>query len=224
LAIRPRKAPGIFITLEGGEGSGKSTQAIRLCRLLTARGYEVLHTREPGGTPVAEELRRLLLDSSAESLAPETETLLILAARRQHVTQVIQPALERGRVVVCDRFSDSTMAYQGYARRLDMKLLRAMDRWATGKLVPNLTLLFDIPPSAGLRRRRVKPATQNRLDRENERFHADVRAGFLSLARREPRRIKVVDARQLPDSVSATVRTLVLDWLRAQRLGNRRRR
>jgi dTMP kinase len=169
-------------------------------------------------------LRRLLLDSSAESLAPETETLLILAARRQHVTQVIEPALERGRVVVCDRFSDSTMAYQGYARRLDMKLLRAMDRWATGKLVPNLTLLFDIPPSAGLRRRRVKPATQNRLDRENERFHADVRAGFLSLARREPRRIKVVDARQPPDSVSATVRTLVLDWLRAQRLGNRRRR
>jgi dTMP kinase len=212
------------MTLEGGEGSGKSTQAIRLCRLLTARGYKVLHTREPGGTPAAEELRRLLLDRSAEPMAPETETLLILAARRQHVTQVIQPALERGMVVVCDRFSDSTMAYQGYARGLNMKLLRAMDRWATGELVPHLTLLFDIPPSTGLRRRRVNPATQNRLDRENERFHAKVRAGFLSLARREPGRIKVVDARQPPDSVSARVRTLVLDWLQAHRPGNRRRR
>lgn len=157
-------------------------------------------------------------------MAPETETLLILAARRQHVTQVIQPALERGRVVVCDRFSDSTMAYQGYARRLDLKLLRAMDGWATGKLVPHLTLLFDIPPAAGLRRRRGQPATENRLDRENERFHAEVRAGFLSLARREPRRIKVVDAQQSPDSVAATVRALVLDWLRARRAGDRGRR
>jgi len=221
LATPSRKDAGLFITLEGGEGSGKTTQAVRLCRLLTAQGYEVLRTREPGGTPLAEQLRRILLTRSAESMASETETMLILAARRQHVTHVIQPALDQGMTVVCDRFSDSTMAYQGYARGLDLTLLRAMNAWATGKLVPHLTLLFDIPTPTGLRRRRGQSATQNRLDRETERFHSKVRAGFLALARREPRRIKVLDAQQPPDSVAAAVRTLVLDWLRVRRSGNR---
>lgn len=216
MAIPSQNTAGIFITLEGGEGSGKTTQAVRLCRLLTAQGYEVLRTREPGGTPVAEQLRRILLEGSAEPLAPETETLLILAARRQHVAQVIQPALKRGTLVVCDRFSDSTMAYQGYGRGLDLTLLRALNRWAAGKLAPHLTLLFDVPTPTGLGRRQGQPATQNRLDRETERFHSRVRAGFLALARREPRRIKVVDAQQSPDSVAATVRTLVMDWLRAR--------
>jgi dTMP kinase len=224
LALRSRKTSGIFITLEGGEGSGKSTQALRLCRLLTAGGHDVLRTREPGGTPLAEQLRRLLLERSAESIAPETETLLILAARRQHVAQVIQPALARGMIVVCDRFSDSTLAYQGYGRGLDLTFLRTMNRWATDRLVPHLTLLFDIPSSTGLRRRRGQPASQNRLDRETERFHARVRAGFLALARREPRRIKVVDAAQSPDSVAASVRTVVLDWLRTKSPGRPGRR
>lgn len=207
----------MFITLEGGEGSGKSTQAPRLCRFLTAQGHEVLHTREPGGTPVAEQLRSLLLDSPTEAIARETEALLILAARRQHVDHVIKPALQRGMIVVCDRFSDSTMAYQGYARGLDLKALRAMNDWATGKLAPDLTLLFDIPVAIGLRRRQGQGTTQNRLDREAEQFHKKVRAGFLQLARREPRRIKVVDARQSPDSVAATAESLVLDWLRTRR-------
>jgi len=224
LATAQKKTAGIFITLEGGEGSGKTTQAPRLCRLLAAQGYEVLHTREPGGTPVAERLRSVLLDSSAEVIAPETEALLILAARRQHVDHVIKPALKRGKIVVCDRFSDSTMAYQGYARRLDLKLLRAMNEWATGKLVPHLTLLFDIPAASGLRRRQGLATTQNRLDREAERFHKKVRAGFLQLARREPRRIKVLDARQPPDLVAATMETLVLDWLRTSRARDRGRR
>jgi dTMP kinase len=173
---------------------------------------------------VAEQLRRILLDRSAEPIAPETETLLILAARRQHVAQVIRPALDQGMTVVCDRFSDSTMAYQGYARGLDLTLLREMNEWATGKLVPHLTLLFDIPTPTGLRRRRGQPASQNRLDLETERFHSKVRAGFLALARREPRRIKVLDAQPSPDSVAAGVRTLILDWLRARRARNRERR
>lgn len=224
MALRSRKASGLFITLEGGEGSGKSTQALRLCRLLTTQGHQVLRTREPGGTPLAEQLRRLLLESSAESIAPETETLLILAARRQHVAQVIEPALARGMTVVCDRFSDSTLAYQGYGRGLDLAFLRAMNRWVTDRLVPHLTLLFDVPASTGLRRRRGHPASQNRLDRETEQFHARVRAGFLALARREPGRIKVVDAAQAPDSVAASVRTLVLDWLRARNPGRMGRR
>jgi dTMP kinase len=221
----PRKnIAGIFITLEGGEGSGKTTQAPRLCQLLTAQGYGVLHTREPGGTLVAEQLRSVLLDSSTETIAPETEALLILAARRQHVDHVIKPALKRGMIVVCDRFSDSTMAYQGYGRGLDLKLLRTMNDWATGKLIPHLTLLFDLPATIGLQRRQGQTTTQNRLDREAGRFHKKVRAGFLHMARREPRRIKVVDARHSSDSVTATVNTLVLDWLRRSRKRDRGRR
>ena len=224
MATPQNKIAGIFITLEGGEGSGKTTQAPRLCRLLTTQGYEVFHTREPGGTPVAERLRSVLLDSSAEVIAPETEALIILAARRQHADHVIKPALKRGMIVVCDRFIDSTIAYQGYARGLGLKILRLMNEWATGKLTPHLTLLFDIPIAIGLRRRQSQATTQNRLDREAERFHKKARAGFLQLARREPRRIKIVDARQPPDSVAAIVETLVLDWLQTPRARDRGRR
>ena len=212
------------MTLEGGEGSGKTTQALRLCQLLTAQGYDVLHTREPGGTSVAERLRSILLDRSDEAIAPETEALLILAARRQHVDHVIRPALTRGRVVVCDRFSDSTMAYQGYARGLDVKQLRAMNEWATGGLTPHLTLLFDVPIGVGLRRRRGQAGGQNRLDLETRRFHSNVRAGFHALAKREPRRIKIIDAQPSLESVATTVETLVLDWLRTAYSPKRRRR
>ena len=171
---------------------------------------------------MAEQLRRILLDSATESLAPETETLLILAARRQHVLQVIRPALERGMTVVCDRFTDSTMAYQGYARGLDLALLRTMNDWATGGLQPHLTLLFDVPTSTGLRRRRGHPASQNRLDRETERFHSKVRTGFLALARSAPRRIKIVDGQQGSDSVAAAVKMVMLDWLRIRRQRSRK--
>lgn len=213
---RSRRIPGVFITLEGGEGSGKTTQAIRLCRSLRERGYHVLQTREPGGTLVAERLRTILLEKSAEPIAPETETLIILAARRQHVDQVIRPALARGTLVICDRFSDSTMAYQGCARGLDLKILRTMNDWATGGLTPHLTVLFDLPVGAGLMRRRSEAGAQNRLDLETERFHTNVRAGFLALAKREPRRIKTIDARQSPDTIAQQVETFVLDRLGSQ--------
>ncbi len=170
----------------------------------------MLQTREPGGTPLAEQLRTILLDSPAESIASETEALLILAARRQHVDHVIKPALARGMTVVCDRFSDSTMAYQGYGRGLDLRALRTMNDWATGRLAPQLTLLFDVPVGVGLSRRRGRGATQNRLDRETERFHRKVRAGFHALARQEPRRIMVIDSTQPLESVAQTVEELVM--------------
>ena len=212
------------MTLEGGEGSGKTTQARRLCERLTAEGLSVLHTREPGGTLLAERLRAILLDQSGETIAPETEAYLIFAARRQHVDHVIKPALARGMTVVCDRFSDSTMAYQGYGRGLDLRALRTMNDWATGKLAPQLTLLFDVPVAVGLSRRRGRAATQNRLDREAERFHRKVRAGFHALARREPRRIMVIDSSQSLESVTQTVEQLVMNWLKTYHAGKSRRR
>lgn len=219
---RSRRVPGVFITLEGGEGSGKTTQTVRLCRSLTERGYTVLQTREPGGTLVAERLRSILLEKSAEPIAPETETLIILAARRQHVDQVIRPALARGTLVICDRFSDSTLAYQGYARGLNLKILRTMNDWATGGLTPHLTVLFDLPVAAGLTRRRSDAASQNRLDLETKRFHTKVRAGFLALAKREPRRMRMIDARQSPDAIARQVEALVLDRLGSLRMKPRK--
>jgi len=208
-----RRLNGVFITLEGGEGSGKTTQAVRLSHALTAQGYDVLLTREPGGTPVAERLREILLHHADEAVAPETEALLMLAARRQHVEHVIRPALSDGKIVICDRFTDSTLAYQGYGRGLDLTLLRMINGWVTGKLTPHLTLLFDVPVAIGLRRRHGQTSGQNRLDHETRRFHSTVRTGFRMLAEQEPRRIAIVNARRSPDSVATAVDLLVLNTL-----------
>ena len=217
MARQRRQTAGIFITLEGTEGSGKSTQAARLAETLRTEGHAVLLTREPGGTPAAELLREVLLKSNSESLAAETEAFVILAARRQHVDHVIAPALQQGAIVICDRFVDSTLAYQGYARGLELKTLRTMNRWATGGLAPDLTRPFDLPVATGLRRRQRDAAGQNRLDRETKRFHEHVRSGFLELARKEPRRIKPVNAARPPDRIADDVRTLVFNWLEKRR-------
>ena len=216
MPVGRKQSAGLFITLEGGEGCGKTTQAAKLCTWLMEEGWNVLHTREPGGTPLAEQLRNILLNRALESIQSETEALLILAARRQHVEHVIKPALKQGVTVVCDRFADSTMAYQGYGRGLDRRMLNTMNAWATGKLVPDLTLLFDVPVSIGLARRRGHASTQNRLDQETERFHGKVRRGFQALARREPKRILTVDATVSPDAVAQTVQQLITYWLKTR--------
>ncbi len=209
---------GILITFEGIEGSGKTTQCARLAKRLREAGHRVVETREPGGTPFAERIRRLLLDypttgAPAEPIEPECEAYLILACRSQHVARIIQPALHEGTVVLCDRFSDSTFAYQGYARGLSLQMLDRMNRFITGGLTPDLTLLFDVPVATGLTRRQHPEREQNRLDREARHFHERVRRGFLVLAKRYPRRIKVLDGTRDPDSIADQVDRLVRRFL-----------
>ena len=217
-----KRPNGVFITFEGIEGSGKTTQLARLAKSLREERYHVLETREPGSTPLAERIRGLLLDVSSappspELMTSECEAALILAARSQHVAQVITPALQEGMIVLCDRFSDSTSAYQGYGRRLGLAELRRVNRVVTHGLSPNLTLLFDLPVPSGLARRRRERAVQNRLDQETRRFHERVRRGFLDLAGRHPRRIHVIDARPDPDIVADQVAEIVKTYLGKQK-------
>jgi dTMP kinase len=215
---------GLFITLEGVEGSGKSTQICHLAEVLTQVGYRVLQTREPGGTATAEAIRHILLTAlSHEPVTPQTEALLIFAARCQHVAHLIRPALRCGTVVLCDRFSDSTLAYQGFARGLDLQWLRAANEVATGGLTPDLTIVLDLPVSVGLARRRADREQQNRLDRETERFHRKVRRGFLALASEEPGRLRVVNANRSEQDVQDELTEIVVGWIARQRRPPRRR-
>jgi dTMP kinase len=190
--------PGLFVTFEGGEGSGKTTQVARLTARLRARGVEPLLTREPGGTPLAEGIRALLLDPARKPGAL-AEAFLMEAARAELVATVIRPALEAGRVVLCDRYDDSTLAYQGAGRGLDPGMLAQWNRAATGGLKPDLTLLYDLDPGVGLGRRAADAGETNRLDRETPEFHARVRARFLQLAEDEPERFVVLDAALSPE-------------------------
>jgi dTMP kinase len=218
MGAKTHQTRGLFITLEGVEGSGKSTQIRHLAEVLTQAGHRVLQTREPGGTASAEAIRQILLTvSSHEPVTPQTEALLIFAARCQHVTQLVMPALCQGTVVLCDRFSDSTFAYQGFARGLDLEWLRAANKVATGRLSPDLTLLLDLPVAVGLARRRTDPGQQNRLDRETERFHRKVRRGFLALASEEPSRITIVNANRPAQAVRDELTEIVLGWLARSR-------
>ena len=211
---------GLLLTVEGPEGSGKSTQIPYLATALRKAGYAVVQSREPGGTPVAEAIRKvLLLSPSQERITAETEALLIFAARSQHVAHVIRPALERGAIVLCDRFSDSTLVYQGFARGLNLKWLRAADAIATGGLNPDLTLLLDLPVVVGLARRRTARGKQNRLDHESERFHRLVRRGFLTLAKQSAGRITIIKANRPMEDVRADLEAFVLRWVFTHRRG-----
>jgi dTMP kinase len=197
---------GLFITLEGGEGSGKSTQARYLRERLKRRNIPVTTVREPGGTPLGNRLRRLL-KFSPTPLTPEAELLLFNASRAQLVVDVIRPALDRGELVVCDRFSDSTTAYQGYGRGIPLEQVEAVNRAATGGLKPALTVFLDLPPEEGLKRHF---ALRDRFERGFERkevmdFHRRVRQGYLDLARKEPERWLTIDARLSPRAVSRLV-------------------
>ena len=193
---------GCFVALEGGEGAGKSTQARRLLAWLESRGHDVVLTHEPGDTEVGREVRRIVLDPATGDLSPRTETLLYAADKAEHVERVVGPALARGAVVVCDRYVDSTIAYQGGGRDLDPADVEQVARWATGGLRPDLTVLLDLEPGEGLGRF----ADRDRIEAQAQDFHQRVRATFLRLAAADPERYLVLDARDSPDALEAAIR------------------
>ena len=200
---------GRFITFEGGEGCGKSTQVKRLAAALEAKGVKVLLTREPGGTRLAEMIRTLLKDEAEDPPVDRAELLLFLAARAQLVRNVIRPALEAGTWVLSDRFSDSTIAYQGYGRGLPVDFVKAANDFACEGLAPDLTLLLDVEPSVAAQRMRGREAATNtsadRIERAGDDFHARLRQGFLELAAANPSRIVTIDASGTPDEVARKI-------------------
>jgi len=203
----------LFITLEGPEGSGKTTQMRPLAEWLRARGYGVVLTREPGGTDIGEQVRTVLHDPDNAAMDARTEILLYSASRAQHVAQLVQPALAAGKIVISDRYADSTLAYQGYGRGLDLEVLRTITAFATGGLTPDLTLYLDTAPEEGLRRKRAGGGEWNRLDAETLGFHQRVRAGYLELAKREPGRWVVIDGGLSVEEVQAEIRAQVQERL-----------
>lgn len=180
---------GKFITIEGPEGSGKSTHSRLLCAYLRGKGRRIVHTREPGGTRISESIRNVLLSRRNKKMADACELLLFMAARAQIVSEVIKPALKKGYIVVCDRFHDATVAYQGYGAGMDLKAIESLRKLATGGLKPDLTVLLDVESRAGLKR----GGAHDRMERKSLDFHRRVRNGYLKIAKREPRRIKVIN-------------------------------
>ncbi|BCT91203.1 thymidylate kinase [Lysobacter helvus] len=201
-----------FVTVEGGEGAGKTTVLNALRKVLEESGAEVVCTREPGGTPLAERIRALLLDPHHEAPAPETELLLMFAARVQHVRELILPALERGAWVLSDRFTDSSYAYQGGGRGLDVALIADLERRVVG-LRPGLTLLLDLGVHQGRERMQVRDAAPDRIERERDEFFETVRAAYLARAQAEPQRIRVVDASSSAADVAYRASALLQHYL-----------
>lgn len=214
---------GFFITFEGTEGSGKSTQIKILARRLTRLGHAVVITREPGGTHFGEQIRKVLLSVQNHGLDPRAELFLYLASRTQHLEEIILPALKNGNVVLCDRFSDATLAYQGFGRRLEMKIVRAASDYAAKGISPDLTLLLDLDVRVGLIRVRDR-GRSNRLDRELREFHERVRTGYLRLARLAPRRIKIVEASREPAAVARNIQSIVDRLLKGRSAAKRDKR
>ncbi len=202
---------GYFISFEGGEGCGKSTQIRLLAAALEAQGHSVLMTREPGGTPLGELLRDLLQHNPAgEQMVPEAELLLFAASRAQLAREVIQPALQAGKIVLCDRYLDSTTVYQGVARKLDAQAVAAINNFAVGSVRPDRTFLLDLDPKTGLER--VRARTEGKLDRMEDQastFFEAVRQGFLALAAKEPERVQVIDASLSVDAMQSTILTAI---------------
>ena len=195
---------GFFISFEGGEGAGKSTQIRRLAERLQAAGHDVVVTREPGGSPGAEAIRELLVNGAADRWSPVTETLLMYAARRDHVERVIRPALSRGAIVLCDRFADSTRAYQGAGGDAPASLIASLEDHVLGGTVPDLTLILDLPAEIGLQRAEARGGAA-RFESKGLAFHERLRAGYLEIARREPERCVVIEANAEIDTVTAAI-------------------
>lgn len=200
---------GRFITLEGGEGGGKSTQAKKLAAFLTARGHDVVLTREPGGAPGAEAIRKLLVEGASNRWDGVTEALLHTAARRDHLVNTVWPAIEAGKTVICDRFFDSTIAYQGYGHGLDLSTIRALQKIALGDFKPALTLILDLPASVGLSRANARGGLETRYESMAAAFHERLRQGFLEIANADPTRCKVINADHDIETVHAAITQVV---------------
>ncbi len=207
---------GIFITFEGGEGAGKTTQIARVAAVLREQGRDVLTTREPGGNESAEKIRALLLNNEGAHWLPLTELLLINAARHEHVTKTILPALQAGNVVLCDRFTDSTLTYQGYAGGLPHHIIEQMNTLATEGLQPDITLFFAVPPSMGLQRSKNRGGASDHFEDKDRLFHEKLYAGFKEMVQHNPKRFTVIDATQPLENVTeqclaAVERILITD-------------
>ena len=212
---------GLFITFEGGEGSGKTTQINRLAEMLTEKGYKVITTREPGGTPEAEKIRDFLVQREGGNWSPMAESLLLFAAREMHYNRIIKPDLEAGKIVICDRFTDSTRAYQGYGHGLELEKIEQLKQLALGDVEPDVTFLLDVESGAGLER------AENRMDntaiegaRREDRFesldisfHEKLRQGFLAIAKADPKRCHVIDAGQSLEQVEAAIAKIIIEKL-----------
>lgn len=205
----------MFITLEGPEGSGKTSQTAQLADFLSRLGHEVLTVREPGGSDIGEQIRGVIMAMKNTAMNPRTEILLFLASRAQFVEEIVRPALDAGKWVLCDRYADSTLAYQGYGHQVDLDVLRQLLKFATGGLTPDLTLLLDIETQTGLARKRKAGGEWNRLDAYPPEFHQRVRQGYLELAQQEPQRWVVIDAGQPAEMVQSAMRQAILARVQA---------
>ncbi|MBI9046399.1 MAG: dTMP kinase [Anaerolineaceae bacterium] len=203
----------MFITLEGPEGSGKSRQIAPLAEFLKKRDYKVITTREPGGTPISDQVRKIIMNMKNKEMHPRTEILLFCSARAQLVEEIIRPGLAEGKIILSDRYADSTLAYQGFGHGYDRKILTQLLDFVTGELWPDLTLLLDVDVEEGLSRRRNSGGEWNRLDDYEVAFHKRVRKGYLEMAHLEPERWKIIDASQTPEKVQLDLQQAVLDRL-----------
>ncbi|HEY1155286.1 MAG TPA: dTMP kinase [Arthrobacter sp.] len=210
-----KQKAGLFIAFEGGDGAGKSTQAARLAAALESRGYNVLRTREPGGTPIGEKLRSLVLDHGNGDIDAHTEALIFAASRAAHATQVIRPTLGRGEIVLTDRYIDSSVAYQGAGRNLGQDAVRSLNEWATSGLQPHLTVLLDVDPRLGRERRTAGQAAEDRLESEADEFHTRIRNAFLDLAAGRPASYLVLPAHLPVDDLAARILARVENLLDA---------
>ena len=204
---------GLFITFEGTDGVGKTTQIQRLAVDLRGANYDVCLTREPGGTPISEQIRDMLLNPDHSEMAATTELLLYTASRAQHVSEVIKPALESGKIVISSRFADAMVVYQGYGRGLDLERINHLNQIATDGVTPDVTFVLDLPVEIGLQRVQKSRGGLDRLERENIEFHRRLREGYQTLAKQEPQRIKIIDAQVNPEQVYAQIQAVIQPFL-----------